>query len=276
MDNFLFDNFIIPLEDSTLKDFYKMILSEAQTKVKYGEKEYYNYYPQEKKNIQIILETTEKDNKLKVDNMFFHHTSGTVWRLKIIEVMNNFANTYLVSKEDDTGVIIIRLVNEAVLGKKLKTGDIIEAQVSAFGMNIDVYKNEKSQNDSIFVSENMNKIIFEDGVLMPSNLIINNNTIMNEKERNEKEHHKDNLLKFKGTIKYANKYDINMFGIELPKYYSVVINTGYGELPIFFTKSFLNNKMIEEIEEGNTISGDIFLSGDVCINEYEKYAEDNR
>ena len=122
MDNFLFDNFIIPLEDSTLKDFYKVILSEAQTKVKYGEKEYYNYYPQEKKNIQIILETTEKDNKLKVDNMFFHHTSGTVWRLKIIEVMNNFANTYLVSKEDDTGVIIIRLVNEAVLGKKLKTG----------------------------------------------------------------------------------------------------------------------------------------------------------
>ena len=98
----------------------------------------------------------------------------------------------------------------------------------------------------------------------------------NEKERNEKEHHKDNLLKFKGTIKYANKYDINMFGIELPKYYSVVINTGYGELPIFFTKSFLNNKMIEEIEEGNTISGDILLSGDVCINEYEKYAEDNR
>ena len=58
MDNFLFDNFIIPLEDSTLKDFYKVILSEAQTKVKYGEKEYYNYYPQEKKNIQIILETT--------------------------------------------------------------------------------------------------------------------------------------------------------------------------------------------------------------------------
>ena len=208
--------------------------------------------------------------------MFFHHTSGTVWRLKIIEVMNNFPNTYLVSREDDTGVIIIRLVNEAVLGKKLKTGDIIEAQVSAFGMNIDVYKNEKSQNDSIFVSENMNKIIFEDGVLIPSNLIINNNTIMNEKERNEKEHHKDNLLKFKGTIRYANKYGINMFGIELPKYYSVVINTGYGELPIFFTKSFLNNKMIEEIEEANTISGDIFLSGDVCINEYEKYAEDNR
>ena len=24
------------------------------------------------------------------------------------------------------------------------------------------------------------------------------------------------------------------------------------------------------------ISGDILLSGDVCINEYEKYAEDNR
>lgn len=34
--------------------------------------------------------------------------------------------------------------------------------------------------------------------------------------------------------------------------------------------------MIEEIEEVNTINGDIFLSGDVCINEYEKYAEDNR
>lgn len=32
MDNFLFDNFIIPLEDSTLKDFYKVILSGSANK----------------------------------------------------------------------------------------------------------------------------------------------------------------------------------------------------------------------------------------------------
>ena len=259
MDNFLFDNFIIPLEDSTLKDFYKVILSEAQTKVKYGEKEYYNYYPQEKKNIQIILETTEKDNKLKVDNMFFHHTSGTVWRLKIIEVMNNFPNTYLVSREDDTGVIIIRLVNKAVLGKKLKTGDIIEAQVSAFGMNIDVYKNEKSQNDSIFVSENMNKIIFEDGVLIPSNLIINNNTIMNEKERlikalNSYEYFKNNkdklidlFVSYYGEEERTNietKFKNAIFiAYQTPKSYLTKLHK---------LENIVSKELVEKVLEGNS------------------------
>lgn len=61
-----------------------------------------------------------------------------------------------------------------------------------------------------------------------------------------------------------------MFDIDLPKYYRAVINTKYGELPIHFTKELLNPNM-QGFGEGNIIEGELFLSGDVCINEYEKY-----
>lgn len=274
MDRFLFEEFVVPLDDKNLNGFYSMVLANAQTKIEYGEKEYYNYYPQKSKRIQIVLETTRKNNNLNFDNMFFHHTSSSVWKLKIINPLTDFPNTYMASREDGTGMIVIRLVNEAVLGKKIETGDIIEAQVSAFAINGEILETEKDYEKSVQKSQNGEKYLINDGTLIPLNLIVNNNANLLEEIKAQKEHFKDNLLTYKGTIKYANDYDINMFDMELPKYYNVVINTEYGELPIFFTKEFLNPYM-KGFGEGNIIKGELFLSGDVCIKDYDKYVKEN-
>lgn len=274
MDRFLFEEFVAPLDDDIVDGFYRMILTKAQKKVEYGDKANYNYYPQEKENIQLILETTRIENNLNLDNMFFHHTSGSVWKLKIIDSLNDFPNTYIASREDGTGMIVIRLVNEVVLGKKIETGDIIEAQVSAFAINGEIFETEKDYEESVPEFKNGEKYLLNDGVLMPLNLIVNNNANLSEEEKSKKEHFKDNLLTYKGTIKYANAYDLNMFGMDLPKYYSVVINTEYGELPIFFTKEFLNPNT-KGFGEGNIIEGELFLSGDVCIKDYDRYIKEN-
>lgn len=274
MDRFLFEEFVVPLDDKNLNGFYSMVLANAQTKIEYGEKEYYNYYPQKSKRIQIVLETTRKNNNLNFDNMFFHHTSSSVWKLKIINPLTVFPNTYMASREDGTGMIVIRLVNEAVLGKKIETGDIIEAQVSAFAINGEILETEKDYEKSVQKSQNGEKYLINDGTLIPLNLIVDNNANLLEEIKAQKEHFKDNLLTYKGTIKYANDYDINMFDMELPKYYNVVINTEYGELPIFFTKEFLNPYM-KGFGEGNIIKGELFLSGDVCIKDYDKYVKEN-
>lgn len=274
MDRFLFEEFVVPLDDKNLNGFYSMVLANAQTKIEYGEKEYYNYYPQKSKRIQIVLETTRKNNNLNFDNMFFHHTSSSVWKLKIINPLTDFPNTYMASREDGTGMIVIRLVNEAVLGKKIETGDIIEAQVSAFAINGEILETEKDYEKSVQKSQNGEKYLINDGTLIPLNLIVDNNANLLEEIKAQKEHFKDNLLTYKGTIKYANDYDINMFDMELPKYYNVVINTEYGELPIFFTKEFLNPYM-KGFGEGNIIKGELFLSGDVCIKDYDKYVKEN-
>lgn len=274
MDRYLFDKFILEFDEDTLDNLYKFILTKAQEKIEIGKKGYYNYYPQEDRGIQLIIETTQEDHRLELENMFFHHTSPSVWNLRIIHQMKDFPNTYLVSREDGKGGCIIRLVNEDVLGKKLKADDIIEVQVSAFALGGGIFETEEDFEQSIQNSEDSNGNMLADGTLMPLNLIINNNAYLTDEERDKNDHFKDNLLSFKGTVELTNAYDLNMFDIDLPSYYHVIIDTEYGKLPIFFTSDFLNPEM-KRIGKGNIIHGEIFLSGDVCINEYDKYIRGN-
>ena len=274
MDRFLFEEFVIPLNDEMLDSFYKMIFVKAQDKVEYGEISYYNYYPQERRYLQLILETKKHENNINVENMFFHHSSDAVWKLKIINPLINFPNTYLVSRENGEGCVIIRLVNESVYGKQLKEGDIIEAQVSAFAITGEIFETEKDYIESIPISKNGEKYLMGEGTMIPLNLILNNNANLSKKGRSQREHIKDNLISVKGTIKSANDYKLNMFDLNLPKYYSIKIDTEYGELPIFFTNKFLNSKL-KGFGEGNVIQCELFLSGDICINEYDKYIKSN-
>ena len=109
---------------------------------------------------------------------------------------------------------------------------------------------------------------------MPLNLIVNNNANLSEKEIEEKDHLNDNLLTFKGTIETVYAYDITMFDMDFPRYYKVIIETEYGKLPVLFTKKFLNPEM-KRLGKGNIISGELFLSGDVCIYDYDKFKKDN-
>ena len=249
-------------------------MTSAQNKIEIDNKRYYNYYPQEERLIQLIIETTREEKILTIQNMLFHHTSANIWKLKIIQPLKEYPNTYLASKEDGTGACIIRLVNEAILGKELKAEDTIEAQISAFAINGEIYETEEAFEESVPLSKEGKKQILADGALMPLNLIVNNNPNLSEKEIEEKDHLNDNLLTFKGTIETVYAYDITMFGMDFPKYYIVIIETEYGKLPVLFTKKFLNPEM-KRLGKGNIISGELFLSGDVCIYDYDKFKKDN-
>ena len=70
-----------------------------------------------------------------------HHTSPDVWKLKIIDSLSMHKDCYMASRENGSGCIIIRLVNEQVLGE-IKSGDIIEAQVVGMAMAIDIFEDE--------------------------------------------------------------------------------------------------------------------------------------
>ncbi|KAF0092559.1 MAG: Uncharacterized protein FD141_743 [Fusobacteria bacterium] len=273
MDRYLFREYILELEDSMLDNIYKFILTEAQEKVEIGNKGYYNFYPQEDRALQLIIETTQEDNKINLENMFFHHTSGSVWKLKIINALSDFSNTYMVSDENGLGGFIIRLVNEAVLGKQLKEGDIFEAQVSAFAINGAIHETENDYEKSIPLSKEGKRNMIADGGLMPLHLIINNNAFLSDEEIANKDHFKDNILAYKGTIESSNSYNLNMFDTDFPTYYSALINTDFGKLPIFFTRDFLNG--MKRFGIGNIIEGELFLTGDVCIDDYNKYIKKN-
>lgn len=275
MDEFLFGEFVTSLEDEEGWDaLNKLILVEAQKKVEVGNKGYYNWYPQEEKRMQLVLETSREENKINLEQFMFHHTSSAVWRLKIIHALDHYPNTYMASKEDESGGVIIRLVNEAVLDKKLEEGDIIEAQISAFAINGKVFKDDEAYEDSVPEDEEGHKHLLEDGALIPLYFILNNNSNLSDEGREQRDHIKDSILAFKGTMNTAAIININMFDTDFPPYCYTTINTNYGELPIFFTRELLD-KNIKWMGEGNVIAGELFLSGDVCINEYDKYARDN-
>lgn len=230
----------------------------------------FNYFPQEKDKLQLVIEGIKDGKSIGVNNMKVHHTSPDVWKLKIINPLSDFDDYYMASREDGDGFVIIRLVNEQVLGD-IKEGDIIEAQVVGMAMAIDIFENEEEFKDKIPSEKNGKKYFMADGSLIPTNMIINNNSNLSEKERKEKDHSLDNLIDFKGTIKSGNKYKLKMYDMEVNSYYIARIDTQFGELNVIISLPMMP-KGLKGFGVGNVITGKILLSGDVCINNYEKYA----
>lgn len=275
MDRYLFESFVFEIEeDNLMEDSLVMFAKLAKNKVekKGNNKVTFNYYPQEKNQLQLVIEAVKDGKSVAVNNMKVHHTSPDVWKLKIINPLSGFDGYYMASREDGDGLVIIRLVNEQVLGE-IKEGDIIEAQVAGMAMAIDIFENEKEYEDNTPESKSGKKYFMADGSLIPTNMIVNNNTNLSDEERKEIDHSFDNLIDFKGTIKLGSKCQLKMYDIDVNSYYIARIDTQFGGLDIIIPLPMMP-KELKGFGAGNIISGKILLSADVCINDYEKYASE--
>ena len=137
---------------------------------------------------------------------------------------------------------------------------------------IDIFENEEEYSEKALVSKDGQKYLMGDGAIIPTNLLINNNANLTEEEGKEREHYFDNLVDFKGTIKLCFKYPLQMYGMDVNNYYIAQVGTEYGDLHIVIPQPMMPAG-INGFGVGNVISGKILLSGDVCINDYEKYAK---
>ena len=275
MDRYLFESFVFEIEDDNLMvDSLVMFAKLAKNKVekKGNNKVTFNYYPQEKNQLQLVIEAVKDGKSVAINNMKVHHTSPDVWKFKIINPLSGFDGCYMASREDGDGLVIIRLVNEQVLGE-IKEGDIIEAQVAGIAMAIDIFENEKEYEDNTPESKSGKKYFMADGSLIPTNMIVNNNANLSDEERKEKDHSFDNLIDFKGTIKLGRKCQLKMYDIDVNSYYIARIDTQFGGLDIIIPFPMMPEKL-KGFGAGNIICGKILLSADVCINDYEKYASE--
>lgn len=272
MDRYLFENFVFEFEDEEMIEKSLIFFAQqAKNKVeKKGNKKItFNYYPQKENNLQLVIESIRDGKNICVNNMKVHHTSPDIWKLKIINSFSNFEDCYMASRENSEGFVIIRLVNEQVLGE-IKAGDIIEVQVVAFAMAIDIFKNEKEYKKKVPKSKNGQKYFMEDGALIPFLAIVNNSANLTPEEREKKDHSFDNLVDVKGTIKQCWSCPLNIFGMDVDNYYMAEIDTEFGPLHIVIPQPMIPEGL-EGFGVGNIITGKILLSGDVCINKYEKY-----
>lgn len=271
MDRYLFESFVFELEDEMMDKSLILFANQTENMIERegNNKVSFNYYPQDEQRLQFVIESVKQNDKISVNYMKVHHTSSDVWKLKIITPVFTHKDCYMASREDGSGCVIIRLVNEQVLGD-IKAGDIIEVQVVGMAMAIDIFENEKAYEEKVPAEKDGKKLFLGDGSIIPANMIINNNANLTEEEREEKDHSFDNLVDFKGTIKQVWKYPLKIYDIDVNNYYMAEVDTEYGNLHIAIPSPMFP-KELDGFGAGNIITGKLLISGDVCINEYEKY-----
>ena len=230
----------------------------------------FNYYPQVDHRLQLVVEGIMNDHEVQIDNVKMHHTSEDVWKLKIITEIDNCDGSYLATRPDGRGLIAVRLVNDQVLDN-IKIDDIIEAQVVAFALNINIYQDGADYEATLPKTKDDKKVLMKDGLIVASNFIVNNSMNLSDEERQSKEHIFDNLVDIRGTITMCYNHPLKMFDIELNNYYLANVLTDFGQIKVIIPRALFPEN-INGFGIGNVIVGKVIISGDVCIYNYEKYS----
>lgn len=272
MERFLFNQFVFNMEDDTFSDTCVALakMSENIVRGPDSSKVTFNYYPQTPKRLQFVIDGEIEEKSVCPYDIKVHHVSEDVWKMKIVNELEGHENTYLATREDGDGLIAIRLVNGQVL-ESVASGDVIEAQVVAFGMGISIFENEDTYANSIEEAKDGSKYLIGDGTIIPSNFLVNNSAKLTKEEREQRDHSFDNLVDIRGTITNCFKYPLRMFDMDLNSYYIANVATKFGQLKIIIPRP-LFPKDITGFGVGNVIAGKVLISGDVCIYDYEKYA----
>lgn len=272
MERFLFDQFVFNMDDDTFSDTCVALaqMSENIVRRSASSKVTFNYYPQTPKRLQFVIDAEIEEKSVCPYGIKVHHVSEDVWKMKIVNELEGHENTYLATREDGDGLITIRLVNGQVL-ESAASGDVIEAQVVAFGMGVSIFENEDTYANSIEEAKDGSKYLIGDGTIIPSNFLVNNSAKLTKEEREKRDHSFDNLVDIRGTITNCFKYPLRMFDMDLNSYYIANVATNFGQLKIIIPRP-LFPKDVTGFGVGNIIAGKVLISGDVCIYDYEKYA----
>ena len=272
MDRFLFEKFTFEMDDELYDNACIAMAKMANDMVKSpsSNKVTFNYYPQVDHRLQLVVEGITNDHEVQIDDVKIHHTSEDVWKLKRITEIDKCDGSYLATSTDGKGLIVVRLVNDQVLDN-IKIDDIIEAQVVAFALNIDIYQDEDDYEASIPKTKDNQQVLMKDGLIVASNFIVNNSANLNDEERQSKEHIFDNLVDIRGTITMCYKYPLKMFDIELNNYYLASVLTDFGQIKVIIPRALFPEN-VNGFGIGNVIVGKVVISGDVCIYNYEKYS----
>lgn len=274
MDRYLFGKFVFDMNDELYQNACLAFSNMAKNIIRNPNKEKvtFNYYPQDSMDMQLVIEGTKKANSIRINNLRMHHSSEDVWKLKILTSVNENNSTYLATRLDGNGLVSVRFVNEQVL-EKIECGSIIEAQMIAFALAINIYKDDKAYESSISKSKEDKGLLLNDGFIGAIDFIVNNSANLTCEERQSKEHLLDNLVDVRGTVISCCKYPLNMFDMDLNNYYLAEVMTDFGKLTIIIPRPFFPDD-IEGFGIGNIIVGKVMLSGDVCIYDYDKYASE--
>ena len=273
MDWHLCKQYFPGFEDEDIEKFLMFCVNEAQERMEMGDVCYYNYYPQKKKYIQLVIEARRCGKQYEVDNLMFHHVGWgdkQIWEMVYNDLPIEIDNTCFFGFSKSKGGGIIRLVNKDVL-EDLEDGQVFRAQVCGIALDINVFEDEDSCCEFLRNASEKKTVFLEDGLLAPLNFIANH--VVKPRRGDEKiDYSDDGLVTVKGKITKCYTFENDFDGIEAPKYYGVTMNiSNAGELLVLIDPLLLSKGKIKQIAKDNIILADILLSGDPCVGKYEKF-----
>ena len=261
MDRNLFNMFIAELDDETFSLTPLYFVEKAKDKVAVGDKIFFNSYAGEGYSLQFIVDAVKNGEKIDVDNIFIHHTSPDVWDLKIASGTRT-KDAYTVTTKDGHHAAVIRFVNHNSGSDKYKDGDEIKAQVVGFVLNGDIYENEKAYEED---TKNQ-KFKIADNCMMPLRFLINNSVNKSKEEKDAINPDDDRAMAAKFIVKSCHKVPLHIFEQDFPAYYSMEVETDYGDMHLLFPMNALN-KPVKQFKKGDIFAGNIMLSGDVYFGD---------
>ncbi len=267
MDRFLFEKFAFEMEDKLYGNVCTLFAQQAKNIVRKPDSDIvtFNYYPQKPDRLQFVVDGIAADNSVSIGNAKVHHASEDVWKLKIVTPINECESSYIATRPDGNGLIAVRFVNEQVLDS-IEENSIIEAQMVAFALDINIYKDENAYHQS-----QGEKLLMADGLVVATDFLVNNSAKLTYEERANREHGLDNLVDICGTVTNCFKFPLRMFDMDMNSYYIANVVTDFGQIKIVIPRPMFP-KDIHGFFAGNVIVGKAILSGDVCIYDYDKYA----
>ena len=220
----------------------------------------------------IVSVSIDKENKeLQIEKFDTHCAGRSCWQTRIvdsIEKQNRLNRMLIVEKMDGAGIAVVNIVNSEVL-PSYAPDEVIKMQVVGLPLHINFYKNEDKYVDSIPEGINGQKIIPNEGLVLPCSLGCD--SASNDTNQN--------LVNIRGKVKELywgkirldknedepdpNKKDMNLFLV-------CYIDTEFGELEINFSPNMVDKNEWDDLKTGSICNFYGVISGDVAIEEYEK------
>ena len=251
------------MDNDTFYEFLLYFAKQAKITIEKGNKVFINSYTGDGYNLQFILEAIKKEKKIDIGSISIHHTSKHVWNLKVV-TETRAKGAYLVTAKDGHHGTVIKFVNHDSDSERYKEDEIVKAQVVGFVVSGNIYESEKEYEEAT-----KDKARVDNGCMAPFNLLINNSSKTTKSERDSTLPDEDRILTAKFTIKSCHKIPLHIFEHDFPTYYSMEVETPYGDMDLFFSIRTLD-KLVKQFKKGDIFAGNIMLSGDVYFDDGKK------
>lgn len=264
---------LIETEEATL-GLISHVLQKGKAKVGYSG-EAYIFYSLGYAEFIARTKMNHESKEIEFAGMDVHCSGPCCWEIRVIDDITPEdwvpARRRLVCKDskDGSGIFVINVMLADVLPSFVED-DLIQLQLVAFPLSLDLYENEEAyvgaQPDANVLGR---KMVLGSGSLFPIGLM-SNRAIKEDTTSDNENRYPDDIMIVRGTIKSLAPGKVVINDKEFTSFIDCIIETLHGGLEVVFTLDQIPENQRKLLKAGSVLSAPVILSGDAAIKEYNK------